>query len=114
MPHVIIECPSPYASDALSQALVDSAHDAMMASGLFAAKDIKTRFYCPEVVRVGSGEDAFFVHVTVSLIEGRSLEDRHALSEAMAKALRLVVPDVPQLSVEIRELVRAVYTKSQI
>jgi 5-carboxymethyl-2-hydroxymuconate isomerase len=112
MPHVIIEysaniCPARQFAE-----ITKAAHDVMIQSGLFSVADIKTRSYVTEDFFVGEkGNQGRFVHVIIYLLEGRSLVQKQALSEAMRDSLASHLKDVDQLSVDIRELSKDTYRK---
>lgn len=111
MPHLIIE----YSANACAvdqlRKVVQAAHEVMVQSGLFSLADIKTRAYRAEHFMLGgNGEQGSFMHATVALLEGRSVAQRQALSEAVRDALQRHVT-VDQLSVEVREMAKDTYRK---
>ncbi len=112
MPHVVIEYSDNVKSEIVRGHIVVLAHKVMNESGLFNAADIKTRAHAASHFSIGErcGQGSF-VHVTVSILEGRSLEQRAALSEALGDALAQKLGHVDQLTVEVREMLRATYRK---
>ena len=109
MPHVVIE----YSANVEQFAeAVPIAHDVMIQSGLFTTEDIKTRSYAAENFLVGKkGNQGRFVHVTISILEGRTTKQKQALSEAMRDALCVPLKEVDQLSIDIHELIKDTYRK---
>ena len=112
MPHAIIE----YSANVLAYVkpadITRTVHQMMTQSGLFNAGDIKSRCYVVEDYLVGEkGEDGSFVHVQVSLLEGRTSEQKQALSGAIFEALKTLLAQVDQISVDIRDMVRDTYRK---
>jgi 5-carboxymethyl-2-hydroxymuconate isomerase len=84
----------------------------MMASGLFAVPaDIKTRAYPTQDFLVG-GEQAALAHVTISLLEGRTIAQKQALTDLVRDALQQLLPTVEQLSVDIRDMTKDTYRKA--
>jgi 5-carboxymethyl-2-hydroxymuconate isomerase len=113
MPHVIIEYSSNVCPSEQFSAITKSAHDVMVKSGLFSAADIKTRSYVTDDFLVGEkGQQGSFVHVTIYLLEGRTMLQKQTLSEALHNALRMRLLGVDQISVDIRELEKDTYRKS--
>lgn len=111
MPHLIIEHSTDVAQthdiDALCQALFDTA----MASDLFATKSaIKVRaLACPHWRTATTPQS--FAHVTVRVLQGRSVETRAEISALILAALDTALPDIGALSVEVCELEQATYAK---
>jgi len=113
MPHVIIEYSANACPPALGAEMTRIAHNVMMQSGLFSAADIKSRSYAASDFLVGEkGREGSFVHVTVYLLEGRSLLQKQHLSEALRDAMQAYVKNIDQLSIDIRELAKDTYRKN--
>lgn len=112
MPHAVVEY-----SDNLSQSVYDSqltaaVHDVMIQCGLFNTNDIKTRSYATSDWLTGtSTKSGGFVHVTISLMEGRTLEQKQELTQAMFETLSHALPNVQSLTVDIRDMTRETYRK---
>ncbi|MFP8966972.1 5-carboxymethyl-2-hydroxymuconate Delta-isomerase [Pokkaliibacter sp. CJK22405] len=107
MPHIVIE----YAADQLDgRALLASAFEATLASGLFGREDIKARLIpCQDYID-GGGERPF-VHVSVHLLPGRSSEQRYNLDCRILEALSPLIPGPVSLSVESIEIDKPSYAK---
>lgn len=108
MPHLVIE----YAADMKLNAgdLVRYAHHAAVTSGLFQAADIKTRAIAVQDYIAGD-KGLGFVHVTLYLLDGRTLVQKQQLSEHILDALTPLMEAGQSLSVDVRELMRDVYRK---
>lgn len=112
MPHVIIECSENIRFLVKPADITQIAHTTMIQSGLFNTADIKSRSHVAEDYLVGEkGNHGSFVHVTVYLLEGRSLLQKQNLSEALCAALQVPLKKVDQLSIDIRELTKDTYRK---
>jgi 5-carboxymethyl-2-hydroxymuconate isomerase len=112
MPHLVIEYSATLHSHMQSEDVLGAAHQVMIESGLFSAKDIKTRAYVADDFLVGEkGQDGSFLHVTVSLLEGRTLEQKQALSDTLRDVIAASVAHVEQLSVDVQDMVRETYRK---
>lgn len=84
----------------------------MLECGLFTPADIKTRSYEAEDFCVGAkGRDGSFIHVSVWLLEGRTNEQKGALTGAIKANLCGVLKNVDQVSVDIQDMVRDTYRK---
>jgi 5-carboxymethyl-2-hydroxymuconate isomerase len=108
MPHCLIDCPQTLAQRVGEQTLLATVHDALDAFGLFKAGDIKVRLNMFEHYRCGAGEDDF-VHVVLSVLSGRSAEQRRRLASATVAALVALLPDVESLSMEVVEMPRETF-----
>jgi 5-carboxymethyl-2-hydroxymuconate isomerase len=75
----------------------------------------KSRAVCHRIFLVGDGSaEAAFVHLDVALLEGRSAADRKRVGADLLALLRQAFSSespAPQLTVEIREIQRAMYFK---
>lgn len=112
MPHVIIEYSNNVHEVVQAAQITKHAHETLINSGLFSTPDIKTRSYSAEDYLVGDkGKDGSFLHICVYLLDGRSVEKKQALSEALRDMLVERLPQVDQLSVDIRDLSREIYRK---
>lgn len=112
MPHAIIECSENLSPILISNAVVEKAHAVMLKSGLFQPHAIKTRLHTAPHYVVGNkaGEGAF-CHVLIYLMEGRSTEQKQALSEAMFNMLDAYIPAGASVTIDVRELDASMYRK---
>jgi len=90
--------------------LVTKAHQGAIDSGLFSTADIKTRAYPAAHYIVAEG-NKLFVHVTLYLLEGRTVAQKQHLSEALSKSLLPLLKSGQHLSIDIRDLLRDIYKK---
>jgi 5-carboxymethyl-2-hydroxymuconate isomerase len=111
MPHALIEYSGNIEEDFLCAGVVDRIHGELMECGLFEPQDIKTRSYSTSDFMVGEkGQDGSFIHATIYLLEGRTLEQKQDLSQRILDALQCV-ENVDSVTVDVRELVKDVYRK---
>ena len=110
MPHCIIDYSADVAEQVDIEALMAAVHQGAMDSGLFPEYDIKTRASAFERHRTGQSRDSF-VHVAVHLLDGRSDEQKAALSEGVLARIEPLLPRVVSVGVEIRDMHRASYRK---
>lgn len=120
MPHLVLECTAnvPDAPD-LGRVLLDL-HDALMASGLFERKDIKSRAVRHDVFAVAEGAgDLSFVALSIAILDGRPDEVKAALSDSALDVLVRAFPKLAEggrgaITVEVRDLHRASYRRVRI
>lgn len=110
MPHVIIEHSEDVAGQIAIDDLISAVHETTMGSGLFPEYDIKTRAIAYRHHRTGQTRDSF-THVAVHLLDGRSEQQKCALSEAILGAIEPLLPEVVSVGVEIIDIHRASYRK---
>ncbi len=113
MPHLVIEY-SRKLEDTISIAdMVRNGQQAMGETGLFNLSAIKTRAvpYAHFVLGNDEAGDKTFIHAEVRILEGRTSEQKEALSAAIFNSLCESAPEVPEISVEVRDMQKASYSK---
>ena len=108
MPHIVIEHSGHAAFDA--PALMRALHDAAANTGVVRAADLKLRTIAYSEYLV-AGERDGFCHVSVYMLEGRTPEQKVAVSEALRAAMVRLLPDTKSLSVDIRDMDAFAYKK---
>lgn len=110
MPHIVVEYSDNLETQVKEPDFLPTLHRTVEASGLFNPQAIKARsigythYTLPEGAR-------HFLHVTVSILEGREEKPRRQLADALFSALKKLAPEVDKLSVDIREMDAATYRK---
>lgn len=111
MPHFVIECPAQLLDQHSPRTIMQAVYDTAAATGLF-AKDgpggIKVRITPFEHYLTVNQQDDF-IHIFANIMEGRTIEQRKDLSFRIIKHLKSMFPDVPILSMNIREFEKATY-----
>lgn len=115
MPHLIIE----YGGVVLPQETLAELHRTLLDSGLFAEDDIKIRLhpFSEGGCSVGGAAGQGFVHLELRLLEGRGQAQRTQLSRTLADTVARLLhgkADKLQISVELREMAQAAYTKIRL
>ena len=111
MPHFIIDCSESILSLANPDELMRSVYGAAEATGLFASSGvggIKVRLH-PYRYFTNVDAQEHFVHVFANIMEGRTQEQKKALSEKVVRALRELLPAVEIISMNIRDFEKATY-----
>lgn len=113
MPHCCMEYTLGVLEDISKTELLSTAHQVMLNSGLFGAADVKTRAYVTEDYILGEHpiSHSNFIHIIIYLLSGRTTEQKYALTHSMAETLRSKLPNVPSITVDIRDMVRDTYAK---
>jgi 5-carboxymethyl-2-hydroxymuconate isomerase len=108
MPHFILDC-SAELLDAHSELYIaEQIHVVAAGSGLFDIQDIKVRFN-PYVRYLVGGKHELFMHVFSRIMQGRSTEQKTALSRSVVQMLSGMFPDVTYIAMSISEFEEAVY-----
>lgn len=117
MPHLTIEITRNLQAHAQADALLQAAHQSLLASGVFAAADVKSRLLWLDTFCVGQVEAADkaegFIHARLDLLAGRPPEVRQQLAEAVVAAIKArVAPGLPvQISCLVGEMEHTNYAK---
>jgi 5-carboxymethyl-2-hydroxymuconate isomerase len=111
MPHFIIECSESVLSLADPGELMRAVSATAESTGLFATSGvggIKVRLRTfRHYVNVDGHEH--FVHVFAYVLEGRTPEQKKALSERVVRALKAVLPAVEIVSMNVQDFEKATY-----
>ena len=119
MPHVILEYSRNVIEEPDFHPVFLRIHEALAATGAFAIEEIKSRAVCHDWHAVGPGRpQSAFVHVQLSILEGRSPEIRKAAGAAIMSIIRETFQQSwdeleLSLSVEVREMARETYFKDR-
>jgi len=117
MPHCILEASDNLLDQPDWPALLRQVNGALVATGLFQAADIKSRFLRHDVFAIGDGSpDQAFVTLNVQILGGRPDDVKALVSEAL---LAVLVPAFPRtlagmktsLTVQITDIHRASYRR---
>ena len=122
MPHLIVEYSANLGEFPEAQTLAEL-NDVLIASGQIAVEhDLKSRCVRTSSYAIGASaqhaELRGFVHAELRLLSGRTPEIKRELSDRIAAVLRKRTPHPPgmlvQLSVDMVDMDRAAYTKTQL
>ena len=108
MPHIVIEYSNSLRRH--SNAVMRACHKHLSNCGICDPQAVKARCIPYEKTLLPEGARNF-MHITVSLLEGRSEEERVALSQALFALVKEAVEPVDRLSVDIQEMAIATYSK---
>ncbi len=108
MPHFVIDCSENVLRLRAPSEILREVHDTAEDTGLFKPGDIKVRIRAFEHYMVGGGEPDF-IHVFGNIMEGRTTEQKANLARKITGKLKEMFPEVPVISINIREFERATY-----
>lgn len=116
MPHLILEYTKNLTLPTVNEILLNL-NKTLVDSGQFQEMDIKSRAICLDTFCIGvSSEERAFVHVKLSILEGRSIDIKRDLSARLLQVLQEAYARFKktqiQLCVEILEIERASYVKN--
>lgn len=118
MPHIVLEYSENIPKPSEPELFLLKLHRALAASGPFELTKIKSRMVKQKRFCVaGGGEDQAFLHLELAILDGRSVEERKAASNALLSCLieeygPLLENLNCSITVEVRELESASYTKA--
>lgn len=110
MPHFVIEYARKLEASLDIDAVMEAAFEAGSESGIISAADIKIRAIAYDHARFEGGIDTF-LHVTVSMLEGRSDSQKEDLALRLRELLGTRFPEVESISIDIRDMNAAAYKK---
>ena len=114
MPHFIIDCSENIIKIKKPNEIMQVVHDTAEASGLFEKGDIKVRLNPFQYYNLGNSKDDF-IHIFANMMEGRNTVQKAELSKNIVSSLKLIFPNVPIISINIRDFEKSTYcNKSMI
>jgi 5-carboxymethyl-2-hydroxymuconate isomerase len=110
MPHIVVEYSRCDELEVPVAELMRALHGAAASTGVMQAADIKIRALPYSDYLVAGRQDSF-CHVSVYLLQGRTPEQKRAVSETLRETLSKILPRVKSLSVDIRDMDAFAYKK---
>ncbi|HKO77485.1 MAG TPA: 5-carboxymethyl-2-hydroxymuconate Delta-isomerase [Flavobacterium sp.] len=108
MPHFVIDCSENILNLKLPEKIMQAVYDTAESTGLFDPTDIKVRINPFQYYNTGNTKDDF-IHVFANIMEGRTIAQKSNLSNKIVSQLKLMFPEVPVLSINIRDFEKATY-----
>jgi len=110
MPHIVIEYSDNLKSEIKDSDISKKLHKTVIDSGLFSPEAVKARSigYSDYVLPDGSKS---FIHVTVSILDGRTTGQKASLSNNVFNTAKNAVKSCDKLSVDIHEMETESYRK---
>lgn len=108
MPHFVIDCSKNVLDSVNPQDIMQKVYQTATDSGLFDPGDIKVRINPFDFYKLGESKDAF-IHIFGNIMEGRTAEQKQQLSNSIITALKLMLNEVPIISMNVRDFDKAGY-----
>jgi len=108
MPHFVIDCSESIIELQTPEKIMQTVFDTAASTGLFAKKDIKVRIHPFQHYNIGDTKDDF-IHIFANIMEGRTTEQKSDLSHKIVSALKTLFPNVPIISINVRDFEKATY-----
>jgi len=111
MPHLVIEYTQGLEKRYSIDDIMTKSYQAAIKAELFEPQRIKVRAIPYQHSRIAL-EKKDFIHTTVSILSGRTAEQKQKLSNLIGVAQRRCVGEINSLTVEVRDMEKASYYKS--
>tara|TARA_R110002020_G_scaffold427958_2_gene637404 strand:- start:9156 stop:9509 length:354 start_codon:yes stop_codon:yes gene_type:complete len=108
MPHFVIDCSENILNKKTPNEIIQRVYDSAEASGLFEDGDIKVRINPFKYYTIGNTRNDF-MHIFANIMEGRSILEKSDLSRRIVSELKSMLPEVPIISINIRDFEKATY-----
>lgn len=108
MPHFVIDCSEQIIKLKTPETIMQNVYDTAQLTGLFAPNDIKVRINPFQYYNTGNTKDDF-IHVFANIMQGRNTEQKANLSKQIVTELKAMFPEVPIISINIRDFEKATY-----
>lgn len=108
MPHFVIDCSENIIKMKSPKEIIQKVYDTAESTELFDKGDIKVRINPFQYYNVGN-TDNDFIHIFGNIMEGRTDAQKMNLSERIISELKLMFPEVPIISINIRDFEKASY-----
>ena len=113
MPHFVIDCSENIVKIKSPEEIIQKVYDTAESTAIFDKGDIKVRINPFKYYTIGNTKDDF-IHVFANIMEGRTVSQKKNLSERIITELKLMFPDVPIISINIRDFEKATYCKKSM
>jgi 5-carboxymethyl-2-hydroxymuconate isomerase len=108
MPHFVIDCSQNILNLKSPEEIMQAVYDTAESTGLFDVGDIKVRINPFQYYNIGNTQDDF-IHIFANIMEGRTTDQKSSLSNKIIGQLKILFPQVPILSINIRDFEKATY-----
>ncbi|WP_417856786.1 5-carboxymethyl-2-hydroxymuconate Delta-isomerase [Xanthomarina gelatinilytica] len=113
MPHFVIDCSKQIIKLKSPEEIIQKVYDTAVSTGLFLPEDIKVRINPFQYYTTGNTNDNF-IHVFANIMQGRNTEQKANLSKQIVTELKGMFPQVPIISINIRDFEKATYCNKEM
>lgn len=107
MPHFVIDCSENIIEIKPPQEIMKEVYQTAESTGLFSKGDIKVRINPFKYFDIADAND--FIHVFANIMEGRNADQKSDLSRKVVGKLKEMFPEVPIISMNIRDFEKSSY-----
>lgn len=108
MPHFIIDCSENIITLKSPNEIMQNVYNTAESTQLFSKGDIKVRINPFKHYNIGNSKDDF-IHIFANIMEGRTISQKAQLSKSIIRELKNMFPDVPIISINIRDFEKTTY-----
>ena len=108
MPHFVIDCSENIIKLESPEKIIKKVYDTAESTDLFEKGDIKVRIHPFKYYNIGNTKNDF-IHIFANIMEGRTSAQKKNLSERIITELKSMFPDIPIISINIRDFEKATY-----
>jgi 5-carboxymethyl-2-hydroxymuconate isomerase len=108
MPHFVIDCSENIIKLKSPEEIMQIVHNTAEAIELFDKGDIKVRINPFQYYNVGNSNNDF-IHIFGHMMEGRNDTQKADLSKKIITNLKIMFPDVPIVSMSIKDFEKSTY-----
>lgn len=108
MPHFVIDCSENIVRLKSPEEIMQEVFDSAESTGLFDPIEIKVRINPFTYYNNGNTQEDF-IHVFGYVMEGRNTEQKSNLSRGIILKLKTLFPNVPVLSINIKDFEKSTY-----
>jgi 5-carboxymethyl-2-hydroxymuconate isomerase len=108
MPHFIIDCSENVIRLKSAEDIMQEVFNSALSTGLFLESEIKVRINPFTYYNNGNSLDDF-IHVFGYIMEGRNTDQKAELSKVIVAKLNEILPEVPVISINIKDFEKASY-----
>ena len=113
MPHFVIDCSEQVIKLKSPQEIIQIVYNTAELTGLFLPEEIKVRINPFQYYTTGNTSDNF-IHVFANIMQGRNTEQKANLSRQIVSELKTMFPQVPIISINIRDFEKATYCNKEM
>lgn len=113
MPHFIIDCSKQVVEKESPKNIMQKVYETAKSTGLFLPKEIKVRINSFQYYNTGNTMDDF-IHVFANIMEGRNTVQKANLSKQIVTELKAMFPEIPVISMNIRDFEKATYCNKEM
>jgi len=113
MPHFVIDCSENILTLKSPKQIIQKVYDTVESTDLFDKGDIKVRINPFEFYNIGNTQNDF-IHIFANIMEGRTVAQKKKLSDRIITELKFMFPDIPIISINIRDFEKATYSNKSM